>query len=83
MIEYVIGEEAKAEGVIDSWSNSGRLFFNEKAAIEQSTYYGKEEGVLIEVKIKEKDFVNADSGKVEATACHVLEKFRKTNGKNT
>lgn len=34
--------------------------------IEQSTYYGKEDGVLIEVKIKEKDFVDADNGKVEA-----------------
>ncbi|MEZ3607487.1 hypothetical protein OB894_12390 [Bacillus subtilis] len=79
--EYVIGEEAKAEGVIDSWSNCGRLFFNEKAAIEQSTYYGKEDGVLIEVKIKEKDFVDADSGKVEATACQVIREVSKDEWK--
>ncbi|OBA05452.1 hypothetical protein A9D36_09605 [Bacillus subtilis] len=79
--EYVIGEEAKAEGVLDSWSNRGRLFFNEKAAIEQSTYYGKEDGVLIEVKIKEKDFVDADSGKVEAAACHVIREVSKDEWK--
>ncbi|WP_223251827.1 hypothetical protein [Bacillus atrophaeus] len=79
--EYVIGEEAKAEGIINSWSNSGRLFFNEKAAIEQSTYYGKEDGVLIEVKIKEKDFVDAENGKVEATACHVIREVSKKEWK--
>ncbi|ADP32452.1 hypothetical protein [Bacillus atrophaeus] len=49
--EYVIGEEVKAKGTLDSWSNRGRLYFNEKAAIEQSTYYGKEDGVLIEVNM--------------------------------
>lgn len=70
--EYLIGEVAKAKGTLNDWSNSGRLYFNEKEAIEQSTYYGKEDGVLIEVKIKDKDFVDAENGRVEATSCHVI-----------
>ncbi|MFC7804842.1 hypothetical protein ACFRGK_12145 [Bacillus subtilis] len=70
--EYLIGEVAKAKGTLNDWSNSGRLYFNEKGAIEQSTYYGKEDGVLIEVKIKDKDFVDAENGRVEATSCHVI-----------
>jgi len=70
--EYVVGEMAKAKGELAKWSGEGRLYFNEKSAIDKSSYYDRENKALIEVTIKEEDFIEAEDGIVEAKSCFVL-----------
>lgn len=72
--EYRIGDFAKAKKAphINRWDSSGKLFFNEKNAIKCSSYFGRENKVLIEVQLKEKDFLEAEDGTVEATQCYVI-----------
>ncbi|WP_123032206.1 hypothetical protein [Bacillus sp. TYF-LIM-B05] len=70
--EYVVGEMATAKGGLTLWSGEGKLYFNEKSAIDESSYYNRDDKVLIEVSIKEEDFIEAEYGTVEAKSCFVL-----------
>jgi hypothetical protein len=73
--EYIISQEAIAQD--DKWGrNTGKLYFNEKSDIENSTYYSRERKALLEVSIKPEDFINAGDY-VLAKKCTVLREVPK------
>lgn len=70
--EYVVGEEAVAEKELSTYGSSGRLFFNKPTHISNSTYYDRDEKVLIEVSILGDDVVEDRHGEITAVKCNVL-----------
>jgi hypothetical protein len=71
--EYVIGGVAEGRTNKNSYdrTRAGKLHFNEKNDIDNSTYKNSKDAVLIEVSIKPEDFSDVNSH-VMATKCTVI-----------
>jgi hypothetical protein len=64
--EYIIGQEIMANfnknyGRYNDNSHAGKLHFNEKIDIDNSTYNGNKDCALLEVSVKPEDFIDVDS----------------------
>lgn len=70
--KYIIGEEVKAVEEYSGYGNKGKLFFNHKNTILDSTFYNKDDKVLIEVDINPKDIITYSDSDITASKCKVL-----------
>lgn len=74
--KYVIGEIAEAKGELKTdshYCDSGKLHFNVKEKIKKSTYYNRDNKVLLEVIVNTDDLIDIDGNdKVTARKVYVL-----------
>jgi hypothetical protein len=77
--KYEIGK------VVEAWTeddNDGRLYFNQQEDITSSTYFGREEGVLIEAEFDWDDLIDADDGTILVKRCKVIREVPKEEWEN-
>lgn len=69
--KYKVGQEIVADGEASNWSDAGKLYFNLKDSIEDSTYYSKNDKALIEAMIKKDDIVHFGDSVVKVKKANI------------